>query len=277
MFAATGDVHSAGSVKILSLSWGIFYYRYFRETKESLSDKLILYFVYNTLMNNVFCYHPEVLSTFPNLHAAIVLAEGLQNSSTSAPLCEIFLHEQQAVLKTIGQTPLSEIDSLAGWRVAFRKFGVDPTQYRSSAEALLRRLTKKGDIPCINSLVDMANLVSIRYALPVAAFDLRALKLPITVRFASGSERYTPLGEPVIENPIPGEVIFTDETDLVIARRWCHRQSDESAARQDTNHVLFTIEAQHEGGETSVRLAMADLLDLVKCYAEGECQIALLP
>ncbi len=228
-------------------------------------------------MNGVFCYHPEILSTFPNLHAATILAEGLHNSSTSAPLCEIFLHEQQAVLKTIGQTPLSEINSLAGWRVAFRKFGVDPTQYRSSAEALLRRLIKKGDIPCINSLVDMANLVSIRYGLPVAAFDLRALKLPITVRFASGYERYTPLGEPVIENPVPGEVIFTDETDLVIARRWCHRQSDESAAREDTNRVLFTIEAQHEGGETSVRLAMKDLLDLVKWYAGGDCQTALLP
>jgi DNA/RNA-binding domain of Phe-tRNA-synthetase-like protein len=91
---------------------------------------------------------------------------------------------------------------LAGWRTAFRRFGVDPTQTRSSAEALLRRLTKKGDIPSINTLVDIANLVSIRYALPVAAFDLRHLKLPITVRFATGSEHYTPLGETGMENPI---------------------------------------------------------------------------
>jgi DNA/RNA-binding domain of Phe-tRNA-synthetase-like protein len=242
-----------------------------------LSDNVILYFAYNTRMKSVFVYHPEILSSFPNLHAGIILAEGLQNSSTSASLCKLFLQEQTAVLKTIGKTPLSEIDSLAGWRVAFRKFGVDPTQYRSSAEALLRRLIKKGDIPSINSLVDMANLVSIRYALPVAAFDLRALKLPITVRFANGSERYTPLGEPGLENPVPGEVIFSDETDLVIARRWCHRQSDESAARQDTNRVLFTIEAQHKGGEISVRLAMEDLVELVKAYAGGDYQTAFLP
>jgi DNA/RNA-binding domain of Phe-tRNA-synthetase-like protein len=55
--------------------------------------------------------------------------------------------EQQAVIARIGSRPLSEIESLAAWRSAFRAFGVEPTQYRSAAEALLRRLTKKGDIP----------------------------------------------------------------------------------------------------------------------------------
>jgi len=228
-------------------------------------------------MNTIFYYHPNVLSKFPHLHAGIILAEGVNNHSTPQGLRESFLNEQAAALKFIGQMPLSKFDSVAAWRAAFRKFGVDPTQYRSAVEALLRRLTKKGDIPSINALVDMANLVSIHYALPVAAFDLRQLKLPITVRFADGSERYTPLGETYMENPEPGEVIFSDETGMVIARRWCHRQSDESAAREDTTRVLFTIEAQHQGGETDVNLAMKELLDLIKLYVGGELQTAQLP
>ena len=49
------------------------------------------------------------------------------------------------------------------------------------ALALLRRLTKKGDIPSINAVVDICNLVSIRYALPVAAFDLAAITGGVTV------------------------------------------------------------------------------------------------
>ena len=228
-------------------------------------------------MNTIFRYHPDVLSQFPNLHAGIILAEGVHNLPSPQGLRELFLNEQAAALEFIGQTPLSELASVAAWRAAFRKFGVDPTQYRSAVEALLRRLTKKGDIPSINALVDMANLVSIHYALPVAAFDVRQLKLPITVRFADGSERYTPLGETYIEHPEPGEVIFSDETGLVVARRWCHRQSDESAAREDTIHVLFTIEAQHQGGEADVRLALTELLDLIKFYVGGELQTAQLP
>jgi len=123
-----------------------------------------------------FRYDPEILPRFPRLAYAALLGQGLRNGSTPAGLRQAYLDEQRRVLEKIGTTPLSEIESLAGWRAAFRLFGVDPTQYRSVAEALLRRLTKKGDIPCINAVVDACNLVSIRYALPVAAFDLRSLK-----------------------------------------------------------------------------------------------------
>jgi DNA/RNA-binding domain of Phe-tRNA-synthetase-like protein len=228
-------------------------------------------------MRAFFRYHPDILAQFPSLHAGIILAEGMHNSSSPEPLRELFLNEQKSVLDAIGQTPLSELSTLVGWRVAFRKFGVDPTQHRSSAEALLRRLTKKGDIPSINCLVDLSNLISIRYALPVAAFDLRHLALPITVCFARGFERYTPLGEAVIEHPLPGEVIFVDQSELVIARRWCHRQSDESAAREDTVRALFTIEAQHEGGQGLIRRAMGELSDLIRLYAGGVCELEELP
>lgn len=222
---------------------------------------------------SVFQYHPAVLERYPTLRAGVILLNGLHNGNTPDTLQRAYLQEQQRVIQRIGQTPLSEIPSLAAWRAAFRQFGVDPTQYRSAAEALLRRLTKKGDIPGINAMVDLCNLVSIRYALPVAAFDLRALQLPITVQFASGTERYTPLGEAVLEHPPTGEVIFADETGLVIARRWCHRQSEESAAQVDTTTALLTVEAHHAGAEADIQHAVADLVSLAAEYVGGEAHI----
>ena len=104
----------------------------------------------------------------------------MQNGTTPPALKNAYLAEQQATLARIGSTPLSELETLAAWRAAFREFGVNPTKYRSASEALLRRLTKKGDIPGINAVVDLCNLVSIRYALPVAAFDAQPLTGPIT-------------------------------------------------------------------------------------------------
>jgi len=219
---------------------------------------------------SLFHYHPDILKSFPNLSGAAMLGKGMRNNPSSEELRHIYNLEQCQVLEKLGDMPLSEIDSLAGWRAAFRLFGVDPTQYRSASEALLRRLTKKGDIPSINTIVDICNLVSIRYALPVAAFDLGMISGSIQVQFATGTEIFKPLGEPSADHPDPGEVIFSDEAGLVVARRWCWRQSEESAVEENAQDALFTIEAQHDGGKEAVQCAISDLHALLNQYAGGE-------
>ena len=166
----------------------------------------------------------------------------------------------------IGDMPLSEIPSLKAWRATFSGFGVKPTQYRSAAEALLRRLTKQGDIPSINPLVDLANMVSIRWRMPVAVFDQAVVTGLTTVRFAEGQEQFTDLGSDLPTNPEPGEVVFVDEAGMVSARRWCWRQSDQSAARDTTVEVLITVEGQHPDAEADVAGATQDLLDLLAEY-----------
>ena len=129
-----------------------------------------------------FEYHPEIIETFPNVQAGVLVGSGIVNQPSSDELKQLYFAEQASVLEKIGKTPLSELTSLAAWRSAFRKFGVNPTKYRSAIEALLRRLTKKGDIPSINTLVDIGNLVSIRHQIPVAVFDVTRTIGSILVR-----------------------------------------------------------------------------------------------
>ena len=216
-----------------------------------------------------FRYHPDILIRYPSVCGGVVLAEDMHNDSTPEELQQSFLTEQQAVLAKIGETPLSELPSLSAWRGAFRAFGVDPTKYRSAAEALLRRLTKKGDIPIINSLVDICNLVSIRYAIPVAAFDAHAISGAVSVLFAQGKESFTAHDSPEPEHPEAGEVIFIDEAELVVARRWCWKQSVESTARMDTTTAILTLESQHERGQEGIQNALNDLLGLLQKYLGG--------
>ena len=217
-----------------------------------------------------FQYHPEIITCYPNIVGSVILARGMKNRPTSDAFKEIYFAEQQAVITRIGSTPLSELESLAAWRAAFRGFGVNPTKYRSAVEALLRRLTKKGDIPSINAVVDICNLISIRYQVPAAAFDARQLSGPIMVQFAAGDENFTPLFQKETEHPEVGEVIFADDAKLVVARRWCWRQSDESATREDTTDAIFTIEAQHPNGQEHIQVALDDLLQLLESHVGGE-------
>ncbi len=219
---------------------------------------------------SVFGYSEPLVERFPHVVGGVVHAQGVANGDASAELRQAFREEQQRALERIGDRPLAEIPSVAAWRRAFSSFGVEPTRYRSAIEALLRRLTKQGELPSLNLLVDLGNLVSVRYGLPVAVFDQRSASGATTVRFADGNESFTDLGgDGSVGLPEPGEVIFVDDVDLVSARRWCWRQSVESAARPDTTEILMTVEGHHDGAADDVAAAIEDLRELL-CRHAGE-------
>ena len=216
---------------------------------------------------DLFRYDPAIIERYPAVIGGVIHANGVHNGAAPRRLVSACREETLAARARIGGTPLSDIPSLAAWRRVFRGFGVDPTQYRSAAEALLRRVTKQGELPTVGTLVDLANLVSIRYALPVAVFDLRGIAGGTTVCFARGDERWADLGSSQAEHPAPGEVVFADEEETVSARRWCWRQSAGSAAREDTTEILVTVEGHHETAVEDVARALTDLEALLADHA----------
>ena len=90
----------------------------------------------------LFDYHPDIVERFPTIRAGVIHATGLVNTPPSPDLVAEYSAAQDAVVADIGDTPLSELPSVAAWRRTFSSFGVKPTQYRSAIESLLRRLTR---------------------------------------------------------------------------------------------------------------------------------------
>jgi len=118
-----------------------------------------------------FGYDAAVLERFPTVVGGVLHATGLSNGPSPSTLRAEYTAEQDKVAARLAEHPIAELPSIGAWRRTFAGFGVKPTQHRVAAEALLRRLHKKGDIPSISTLVDIGNLVSIRHAVPVAVFD----------------------------------------------------------------------------------------------------------
>ena len=56
-------------------------------------------------------------------------------------------------------------------REAYKKCGKDPSRYRPSGEALCRRILRGISLYQIDTLVDLINLVSIRYGYSIGGFD----------------------------------------------------------------------------------------------------------
>ncbi|MEE8600378.1 B3/4 domain-containing protein [Euzebya tangerina] len=162
--------------------------------------------------------------------------------------------------------------SLTAWRGVFRRMGLDPTTYRSAAEAVRRRYRSTGSLPSINPLVDVGNVVSLRHALPVAVFDLDRVRTPILVTIARGGEEGRDLaGTSTIAKP--GEVIFTDADRRLLARRWCWRQTSEGAVSSDTTSALFVVEAHHDDAVTDLEAAVQELAEGCEATFPG-CDIA---
>ena len=81
-------------------------------------------------------------------------------------------------------------------RELYRRFGTDPTRTRPSSEALLRRLKKGEPLPRINSLVDVANALSVQLQVPVGLYDLGKVKgEELTVRLGREGEGYEGIGK----------------------------------------------------------------------------------
>ncbi len=75
-------------------------------------------------------------------------------------------------------------------RQIFKAVGTDPSRYRPSAEALIRRLINGKSIPSINPVVDINNYISVKYRIPIGVYDLDEINPPVDVRVGKEGERY---------------------------------------------------------------------------------------
>ncbi|MEJ5202437.1 MAG: phenylalanine--tRNA ligase beta subunit-related protein, partial [Anaerolineales bacterium] len=172
-------------------------------------------------MNRPFVYRiaDEIFTRFPGYVRGVVLAFGVQNRPSPPELVSMLREAEMQVRKQLDPDKIAEHPRIATWREAYRSFGAKPSEFRPSMEALARRVVKEQELPSINALVDIGNVLSLRHLVPTGGHAIDVLAQDISLRFASGQETFIPFGSEELEHPLPGEVIFA-EGDTVLTRRW---------------------------------------------------------
>lgn len=163
----------------------------------------------------------------PDFVVLLITAEGLINAASTGD-----------VVRTSGLAEPAA-PHVEAWREAYRGFGVNPRRARPSVDALLRR----AELPGINRVVDAYNAISVRYGLPIGGEDLDAYDGPARLVRADGGEAFATVkdGEPAVERPEPGEVIWRDDAG-VTCRRWNWRQCTRTHITERTKNALFILE-----------------------------------
>jgi DNA/RNA-binding domain of Phe-tRNA-synthetase-like protein len=115
-------------------------------------------------------------------------------------------------------------------RALYRRFGMDPTRMRPSSEALLRRLKKGEPLPRINSLVDVANALSVELQVPVGLYDLEKVRGDeLVIRLGATGESYTGIGKERVN--VGGRICVAD------AEGPCGNPSSDSARTMITTET----------------------------------------
>lgn len=98
-------------------------------------------------------------------------------------LCRAYHREYQGA-------PPSQVSDVGWARRLYASVGIDPTKYRPSSEALLRRALKGEPLYQINTLVDACNWCSLDYLLPIGLYDTDRLQGDLLLRLGEPDEAY---------------------------------------------------------------------------------------
>jgi DNA/RNA-binding domain of Phe-tRNA-synthetase-like protein len=200
----------------------------------------------------------EVHALRPDYAALLITADGLHpGPSDEASEAILAAAEQRAAGHLAGARP-EDLPQVAQWREAFRGFGAKPQRTRPSVEALLRRV--ETGLPRIDRITDVYNAVSVAFVLPVGGEDLAHYAGPARLVRAAGDEDFdtTAAGQPVVEHPEPGEVIWRDDRG-VTCRRWNWRQCARTRITATTTTAVFILDGLAALGTGGLPAAAAEL------------------
>jgi DNA/RNA-binding domain of Phe-tRNA-synthetase-like protein len=132
--------------------------------------------------------------------ASIRLIEfrGVRVQETAPELRTMIDDLTATVARQYGSAVIGEIPTVRAVRTIFHKTGVDPTRYRPSSEALLRRVVKGKGLYFINSAVDVVNYFSLKTLLPMGVFDADLVAPPVEFRAGRAGETYQGVGRDVL-------------------------------------------------------------------------------
>lgn len=179
----------------------------------------------------------------PDYRAVLLAADSLRGGPSDEASEHVLAAAEVTTRQHLdGQMP-EQLPHLAAWREAYRAFGAKPQRTRPSVEALLRRLDPAG-LPRIDRITDVYNAVSIAHLLPIGGEDRDAYAGPPRLVRAAGTEPFdtTAGGEPVVEHPEAGEVIWRDDAG-VTCRRWNWRQALRTRITSATTSAVFILDA----------------------------------
>ncbi|MHA1268257.1 MAG: B3/B4 domain-containing protein [Candidatus Helarchaeota archaeon] len=208
----------------------------------------------------------RIKKTFENFYIGIVNLSNF-NQIPKNPIDDLRLEIFNEIRLKFSLETLKDEHLIRVNRDFFWKIKIDPTKKRPSSEALIRRILTGKEIPKINILVDIYNLISIRNQIAIAGFDKDKLYGNIKMRFSEKNEEFLGIGmkKPLILTGT--EIILVDEKNILAI--YPYRDANHSKLTNSTKNMLLLTCGVPGFPKDNIIKATSDLFNTFKKYLGG--------
>jgi tyrosyl-tRNA synthetase len=218
-----------------------------------------------------FFVEPEVFEQIPELVVGLVQVKGLDNTKACPKLHEALDEAVAASYEQVKESNLHDMAQLQPYRNAMKNAGINPNKYPCSIEALLKRIQKQNEFPHISDVVDLGNMISLKYKMPVGA---HALNEDQTLAIRSANETLAAANPDEKDALKTGEIVYAVD-DEVRTRRWIWRQSAAGRMDESIDNVIYPIDGTSENIE-EVKKALEELAELAQKRFGAEVKTGLV-
>lgn len=133
----------------------------------------------------------------PGVRLGVIEADGVAVTPSGPQL----IREMDALCARLRQQftieSLVGSDSIISVRAMFRAWGVDPSKYRPSSEALSRRIVQGKGLYQVSNIVDLTNFSSVESGWPYGVYNRSRISSAVTLRLGAPGECYEGIGKRV--------------------------------------------------------------------------------
>lgn len=205
----------------------------------------------------------EIRDVCPQFIGA-ALSTQITNTEYSLALWQEIARFEKEYRQTYTTDSLKEHPAILATRQIYKHCGKDPSRYRPSSEALIRRMLKGHELYQINTAVDLINLASIRFGYSIGGFDADKIQgNQLILGIGKAEEPYEGIGRGPLN--IEGLPVYRDREGGIGTPTSDHERTKLSTT---TENILALVNG-YDGNKDQVLACAQFMQELFQKYTDA--------
>ena len=202
----------------------------------------------------------KIRDLLPNLVLGYIEGEVTVKHSDEELISEMKKVEKN-ITENIKLEDITKNKNIIAGREAYKILGKSPSKYRTSSEALMRRIVQGKGLYYVNNIVDINNIVSLTTYCSCGSYDLDKIIFPVYFSIGSKGETYKGIGKDMIN--IENLPVFKDKKGSFGSPT---SDSERAMITEESRNIVMCI--MSFGGEEGLIKRIKEAEILLKKYAD---------